>query len=103
MQYTASDRRRPVPLPSPAEVTVVTSPACHLCEDALEALSRRGGEVRVTVVRADTPLGRQLVQWHLPPMFPLVLVDGLFLSAGRLPRRKLEKVLAIRARALGQR
>jgi hypothetical protein len=26
-------------------------------------------------------------------MFPLVLFDGLFLSSGRLPRRKLDKVL----------
>lgn len=84
--------------PAPADVTVVTSQACHLCEDALEELAHRPGELTVTVVPADTPLGRQLVQWHLPTMFPLVLVDGLFLSSGRLPRRKLDKVLAARSR-----
>jgi hypothetical protein len=84
--------------PAPVDVTVVTSQACHLCEDALEELAHRTDEVTVTVVPADTPLGRQLVQWHLPTMFPLVLVDGLFFSAGRLPRRKLDKVLAAPAR-----
>jgi hypothetical protein len=75
-------------------VTVVTSQACHLCEDALEELAGRADEVAVTVVPADTQLGRKLVQWHLPTMFPLVLIDGLFFSSGRLPRRKLDVALA---------
>ena len=88
----------PGPLDALAEVTIVTSDACHLCEDALEELARRADELTVTVVPADTPLGRELVQWHLPTMFPLVLVDGMFLSSGRLPRRKLDKVLAARVR-----
>lgn len=82
----------------PVDVTVVTSHACHLCEEALEELTRRSHQLSLTVVAADTPLGRQLVQWHVPPMFPLVLLDGLFFSSGRLPRRKLDKVLADRAR-----
>lgn len=81
-----------------AEVTVVTSAGCHLCEEALEELAHRGDELTVTVAAADTERGRQLVQRHLPVMFPLVLVDGVFLSTGRLPRRKLDKVLADRAR-----
>lgn len=83
---------------APADVTVVTSHACHLCEDALEELAHRANELKVTVVPADTQLGRELVQWYLPVMFPLVLVDGAFLSSGRLPRRKLDKVLTARAR-----
>ncbi|MDN5796550.1 MAG: glutaredoxin [Intrasporangium sp.] len=84
--------------PAPVDVTVVTSQACHLCEDALEELAHRTDELTATVVPADTPLGRQLVQRHRPGMFPLVLVDGLFFSSGRLPRRKLDQVLAARAR-----
>jgi len=32
-------------------------------------------------------------------MFPLVLVDGEFFSAGRLPHRRLRTVLASRAGA----
>lgn len=83
---------------SPADVTVVTSSGCHLCEEALEELAHRADELIVTVATADTALGRQLVQRHLPVMFPLVLVDGVFFSTGRLPRRKLDKVLADRAR-----
>jgi hypothetical protein len=81
------------PLDSLPEVTIVTSQACHLCEDALEELAGRADQLTLTVVPADTPAGRELVQWHLPTMFPLVLFDGLFLSSGRLPRRKLDKVL----------
>ena len=101
---TAPLRPRPQNPSAPArldalpEVTIVTSDACHLCEDALEELARRADELTVTVVPADTPLGRELVQWHLPTMFPLVLVDGLFFSSGRLPRRKLDKALAARTR-----
>ncbi len=92
------NRSIPGPLNDLPEVTIVTSDACHLCEDALEELARRADELTVTVVPADTPLGRELVQWHLPSMFPLVLFDGLFLSSGRLPRRKLDKVLDAWAR-----
>ena len=33
-------------------------------------------------------------------MFPLVLVDGAFFSVGRLPRRKLRKVLTARGAAV---
>ena len=85
----------------PAEVTVVTSVGCHLCEDALEELARHADELTVTVAPADTALGKQLVQRHRPLMFPVVLVDGVFFSTGRLPRRKLEMVLADRARRAG--
>ena len=92
------DTSAPGPLDVRAEVTIVTSLACHLCEDAVTELGRRADELTLTVVPADTPAGRDLVQRHRPVMFPLVLVDGAFLSSGRLPRRKLEKVLASRAR-----
>lgn len=87
----------PMARSGPAVVTVVTSVGCHLCEDALEELARRADELTVTVVPADTALGRQLVQRHRPVMFPLVLVDGAFFSTGRLPMRKLDRVLADRA------
>lgn len=79
-------------------VTVVTSQACHLCEDAVAEMNSRADDLRLAIVPADTPAGRDLVQLHRPVMFPLVLVDGMFLSSGRLPRRKLDKVLAARVR-----
>jgi hypothetical protein len=81
-------------------VTVVHAPACHLCDDAVEVL---GGvtaryPLRVEVVELESPEGRRLTAEHRPAMNPLVLVDGARFSAGRLPRRKLEKLLAERAR-----
>ena len=88
----------PMARSGPAVVTVVTSVGCHLCEDAIEELARRADELTVTVVPADAARGRQLVQRHRPVVFPLVLVDGAFFSTGRLPRRKLDRVLADRAR-----
>ena len=84
--------------PAPADVVIVTSKACHLCEDALEELAGRAHGLTITVIAADTPAGLELVQRHRPVMFPLVLVDGAFLSSGRLPRRKLDKTLAARTR-----
>lgn len=82
--------------PDVTVVTVVTSEACHFCEEAVEDLSRRADELDLTIIPAATPRGRELIQRHLPAMFPLVLIDGAFFSSGRLPRRKLDKVLAAR-------
>jgi hypothetical protein len=50
--------------------------------------------IRVDRVEADSAAGQALVGAHRPAMFPLVLVDGAFFSAGRLPRRKLRALLA---------
>ncbi len=77
----------------------MSAPACHLCLDAELELVRRAahGALTVQVVAADSPAGQTLVAAHRPPMFPLVLVDGVLLSAGRLSRGKLDKALARRA------
>jgi len=48
-------------------------------------------------VAADSPAGQALLHRHGTGMFPLVLVDGAFFSAGRLARRKLARLLAGRA------
>ena len=83
----------------PPAVTLVSAPACHLCLDAEQELLRRAahGALTVQVVAADSPTGQTLVAAHRPPMFPLVLLDGVVLSAGRLSRGKLDKALARRA------
>jgi hypothetical protein len=104
MSLTRSRRApsRPAASPGrrePVDVTVVTAQHCLLCEDALEELGRRHGEISLGVFPMDTPTGQELVRRHRPVMFPLVLVDGAFLSSGRLPRRKLDKVLAARRQA----
>lgn len=77
-------------------VTLVTAEACHLCEDAhtelLEprdprAATARPGGRRITAGPGSTNTARPC---------SLVLLDGAFLSAGRLPRRKLDRALAAR-------
>jgi glutaredoxin len=87
----------------PAQVTIVVSSGCHFCHDAEDALDELGGEFPLEVVRVDlrSPAGMDLAQRHGASMSPLVLLDGAFLSAGRLPRNKLRKLLAQRADRVG--
>ena len=85
-----------VPVVVPVVVTVVEAPACHLCEDAKSVLAvlAQSYPLRVNVVSITEQAGRVLMQAHRAPMSPLVLLDGVYFSSGRLPRRKLEKRLA---------
>ena len=86
-------------LPPPTAITLVTAPGCHFCEDAhktLTELTHRDPSLALQLVEAATPLGTALITEHRPAMNPLVLVDGRYFSAGRLPRRKLEALLARR-------
>jgi glutaredoxin len=79
----------------PARITVVESEACHFCDDAKRALSELAARYPLAVetvdVRSET--GQRLMRVHRASMSPLVLVDGDFFSHGRLPRRKLVKLL----------
>ena len=88
----AAEPADPGPVP---RATLLTSSACHLCEDAYRELSRRAerGELCLEVVSADSEQGRRLVAAHRPAMFPLVLLDGQRLGHGRLSRRRLEAAL----------
>lgn len=81
-----------------ARITVVSAPACHFCHDAHEALVDLAAQhpISVETVEADSEEGRALISQHRPAMMPLVLLDGQFFSTGRLPRRKLTKMLASR-------
>lgn len=82
----------------PVVVTVVHSPACHLCEDAESVLAELSTSLPIVLdlvdIRSDR--GQALVRTHRSPMSPLVLVDGAFFGFGRLSRRKLVKVLGLR-------
>jgi glutaredoxin len=86
----------------PPVLTVVHAPACHFCHDAEEALDALAGEHRFErrVVEIESDEGRRLVAHHRPAMNPLVLVDGEFFSSGRLPRKKLVRLLRSRAAAV---
>ncbi len=77
-------------------VTLVTSPGCHFCDDAhthLRALIDAGAPIELSLIDATSAEGRSLLGVHRPAMNPLVLVDGAYFSAGRLPRRKLDALL----------
>ena len=77
-------------------VTLVEAPACHLCEDAKSTLAVLAASYPMTVhvMSIGDETGRALMQHHRAPMSPLVLLDGVYFSSGRLPRRKLERRLA---------
>lgn len=81
----------------PVEAIVVTSPACHLCEDALDVLSDAAPAVVVRTVDIRSDEGRALIERHRPALTPLVLVDGAPFSVGRLSRGKLHQLLAGRS------
>lgn len=83
------------PSTAPATITVVESEACHFCEDAHRALSELAARypLRVETVDVRSETGQRLMRVHRASMSPLVLVDGDFFSHGRLPRRKLVKLL----------
>ena len=78
-------------------LTLVTAPGCHFCDEAEQAVTELmagGAPLRLRTVEAASPEGRALLRTHRPAMNPLVLVDGAYFSAGRLPRRKLQGLLA---------
>lgn len=85
------------------DILLVTSPACHFCEEAAETLVRLSGEfpleVRAIDIRSDE--GAEILRLHRPPMQPVVLVDGEFFSSGRLPLKKLRRRLANRVEKAG--
>jgi glutaredoxin len=85
----------PTPASEPVRITVVHSEACHFCEDAHQALTALADSYPLALdtldVRSDA--GQALMARHRAPMSPLVLLDDTYFSSGRLPRRKLEKLL----------
>jgi glutaredoxin len=82
-----------------ASITLVVSSGCHFCRDAQDALEEIGHDfpIQVTTIDLRSPQGLRLAQQFRASMSPLVLVDGQFLSAGRLPRGKLRALLSARA------
>ena len=79
----------------PVRITVVESEACHFCDDARRVLAALSASYPLAVERLDvrSAEGGRLMGEHRATMSPLVLVDGVFFSNGRLPRRKLGRLL----------
>lgn len=85
-------------------LTLVTAPGCHFCEDARRAVTgliEHGAAIELHLVEATSPLGLALLAEHRPAMNPLVLIDRRYFSAGRLPTRKLQALLAKRTGIAG--
>lgn len=85
-----------------AWVTVVAGPG-RPSLDAQAALAdlARYFPLSVRTVAADSQAGEAVTRRHRPDSLPIVLLDGGFFSAGRLPRRKLARQLAARTCAPG--
>lgn len=84
------------------EVTVVETDGCHFCEDAhgvLDEFANLGYSIDVTTHDLRSPEGQALMQHHRAALSPLVLVEGRFVSQGRLSRGKLTRLLEDRRRA----
>ena len=90
------------PAPDTVAVTVVHSPACHFCDDARAVLADLATEFPFIVeyLACTDPRGAALIRQHRAGMYPLVLLDGGFFSAGRLPRKKLRAQLTARFAAV---
>jgi glutaredoxin len=87
---------RPGPQNWPIEITVVESPSCHFCADAqqaLEELAADGHTFDVVTLDLREAVGQDLMRRHGAGMSPLVLINGTFFSQGRLPQRKLARLL----------
>ena len=86
---------------STVRVTVVHAPACHFCDDARTTLAKLADTyaIDVELIEAGSDRGRGLLAEHRAGMFPLVLIDEAYFSVGRLPRKKLRKLLDARSAA----
>lgn len=77
------------------DVLLLTQPGCHFCEHAQEVLDRVAQDypLRVRHTSLDTDLGQTLAARHGVLFAPAVLVEGEFLSYGRLSERLLRRRL----------
>jgi hypothetical protein len=77
------------------KVTVVTAPACALCDHAEHVLARVAQDYELTVekVSVEAERGRHLMIEHKIAFPPAVLLDDRAFSYGRLSERKLRREL----------
>ncbi|MFZ5851531.1 MAG: glutaredoxin family protein [Actinomycetota bacterium] len=79
-------------------VTLLTRPACDLCEQAKQVLARVSTDhlLRVEEVALDSPEGQALALRHAVLFAPGVLLDGEAFSYGRLSEKRLRRALQSR-------
>lgn len=82
---------------TPVKVTLLTAPACALCDQAKEVLERVGREkeLEVEIVSIETGRGRQLMIDQQLAFPPGVLIEDEAFSFGRLSERRLRKRLKL--------
>lgn len=80
------------------QITVLTAPACELCEHAKAVLARvaEDHDLEVVELSTETERGRHLMVEHRVAFPPGVLIDGQPFSYGRLSERKLRRELEAR-------
>lgn len=83
------------PRPRTGTVTIVDSVGCHFCADAESVIDELTSEYAIAVehIPMASPSGVDLMQRHGAGMSPLVLLDGHFVSSGRLPRGRIRTML----------
>lgn len=92
---TSVRARSSTDVPVQHELVLITTPGCHLCEEARLALEELRQAFRLTV-REIHPLdgeGIAIVERYRTAMWPVVILDGTLFSAGRLPSLKLRRLL----------
>jgi glutaredoxin len=77
------------------EVVLLTKEDCHFCDHAKDVLVRLRDEydLRVREVVLESEEGRRLARESAAPFPPVVFLDGVTFSYGRLSERKLRKAL----------
>jgi glutaredoxin len=80
---------------STLRVTVLSAPACELCEHAKAVLARVGEDYDFEIEECSTQTeqGRRLMVEHKVAFPPGILLDGEPFSYGRLSERKLRREL----------
>ena len=76
-------------------ITLLTAPACSLCDHAKAVLDRLGADHDLVVeeLSVQSEQGRDLMMQHRVAFPPGVLIDGQAFSYGRLSERKLRREL----------
>jgi len=84
-----------IPDPGVPEITLVTSPGCHMCEMAKDLISAIALErpLTLSVVELTSAEGEALASAHRMPFPPLMLINGVRHGHGRISEKKLRRAL----------
>jgi glutaredoxin len=79
----------------PIDVLLVTSPACHLCEQAKDVLERLSDEYPLSWREVDmtSSEGSNIIRASRAPFPPVIVLGGEIYGYGRLSPKKLRKDL----------